>query len=107
MRILEYLSPDGASPFSVWFNHLDAQAAAKITVALMRMESGNVSNVKSVGLGVLEWRLDWGPGYRIYFGREGNDWIILLAGGTKQRQQRDIANASARWLEYKKRKKDA
>ncbi len=106
MRIIEYLSPNGASPFAAWFNRLDPQAAAKVNVALTRMEMGNLSNVKSVGLGVLEYRLDWGPGYRIYFGRQGDELVILLAGGTKQRQQRDISDASLRWQEYKAKNKD-
>ena len=106
MRIVEYLSLDGDSPFSAWFNRLDPQAAVKVNVALIRMEAGNMSNVKSVGLGVLEYKIDWGPGYRIYFGREGDALVILLAGGTKQRQQRDIADATMRWQDYKKKKKD-
>ncbi len=106
MRIIEYLSPDGTSPFAAWFDRLDPQAAAKINTALIRMEMGNLSNAKSVGLGVQECRIDWGPGYRIYFGREGDMLVILLAGGTKQRQQRDIADASMRWQDYRKRKKD-
>lgn len=65
-----------------------------------------MSNVKSVGLGIHEYRIDWGPGYRIYFGREGDILVVQLAGGTKHRQQRDIADASMRWQDYKKRKKD-
>jgi putative addiction module killer protein len=104
MRVIEYLSPDGSSPFAGWFSHLDPQAAAKVNLALIRMEMGNLSNVKSVGLGVLEYRIDWGPGYRIYFGREGNELVILLAGGTKQRQQRDITEASLRWQDYKSKR---
>ena len=106
MRVTEYLSPEGNSPFAGWFNRLDPQAAAKVNVALIRMEMGNLSNVKSVGLGVLEYRIDWGPGYRIYFGREGDELVILLAGGTKQRQQREITDATIRWQEYKKMKKE-
>jgi len=65
-----------------------------------------LSNAKSVGSGVLEYRIDWGPGYRIYFGRDGDEIIILLAGGTKQRQQHDISDARARWLDHRRRKKD-
>ena len=68
------------------------------------MEAGNLSNVKSVDSGLLEYRIDYGPGYRIYFGRDGERLIILLAGGTKKRQQADIATALMRWSEYKQRK---
>ena len=106
MRITEYLSTDRTSPFAAWFNRLDPQAAAKVNVALTRMEMGNLSNVKSVGLGVLEYRIDWGPGYRIYFGRQGDELVILLAGGTKQRQQRDISDAALRWQDYKNKNKE-
>ncbi len=66
---------------------------------------GNLSNVKGVGGGVLEYRIDFGPGYRIYFGRDGDALIILLGGGTKVRQQRDIETAVALWREYGQRKR--
>ena len=66
-------------------------AAAKVSVALVRLGQGNTSNAKTVGEGVLEYRIDWGPGYRVYFGRDGETLVILLTGGTKKRQQRDIA----------------
>ena len=99
-----YLSDDGRSPFGAWFGSLDAIAAAKVTVALSRLERGAVSNVKGVGEGVLEFRIDYGPGYRIYFGRDGDTLIILLAGGTKRRQGADIAAAKRRWKDYKARK---
>ena len=68
------------------------------------MEQGNLSNAKGVGAGLFEYRIDFGPGYRIYFGRDGDALIILLAGGTKQRQRQDIATAQARWMDYKRRK---
>lgn len=61
------------------------------------MEQGNLSNTKPVGAGVLEYRLDFGPGYRVYFGRDGDVLVILLTGGTKKRQQRDIEDARAYW----------
>lgn len=79
-------------------------AAVKITTAITRMSLGNFSNAKGVGEGVLEYRIDYGPGYRIYFGRDGDRLVILVAGGTKKRQQADIETAQARWAEYKKRK---
>jgi putative addiction module killer protein len=106
MKIVEYIASDGSNPFAHWFDGLDAQAAAKVTVALQRVENDNLSNVKGVGAGVLEYRIDFGPGYRIYFGKDGDQLVILLAGGTKKRQQRDIESAQARWAEYRKRKKE-
>jgi len=105
MRILEYNKPDGRSPFRAWFEGLDPVAAAKVTVAVKRMELGNLSNAKPIGQGVLEFKIDFGPGYRIYFGKDGGEIVILLGGGSKKRQQRDIAKAKARWADYKERKR--
>lgn len=104
MKLLEYLDAAEKSPFRDWFDNLDVQAAAKVVVALTRIELGNLSNVKGVGSGVHEYRIDYGPGYRIYFGRVGDNLVILLGGGTKRRQQKDVASAHARWADYKKRK---
>ncbi len=72
---------------------------------LTRIEQGNVTSLKSLGEGVYESRLDWGPGYRIYLGQEGKTLIILLGGGTKKMQQKDIERAKLLWQEYKRRKK--
>ncbi|MEY3785984.1 MAG: hypothetical protein RLZ75_189 [Pseudomonadota bacterium] len=105
-ELQEYISTDGHSYFADWFNDLDATAAAKIATGLIRMEQGNFSNAKGVGAGVLEYRIDFGAGYRIYFGKDGKRLVILLAGGTKKRQQHDIDAAKARWEDYKQRKKD-
>ena len=80
------------------------QAAAKIATALTRLSLGNMSNVKGAGSGVFEVRIDFGPGYRVYFGKDGDHLIILLGGGGKQRQQRDINAAIATWADYKRRK---
>jgi putative addiction module killer protein len=99
-----YLAETGESPFDTWFDGLDPAAAAKVSVALVRLEGGNLSNVKAVGESVLEYRIDWGPGYRIYFGRDGAVLVILLTGGTKTRQQRDIAAAKMLWADYKRRR---
>jgi putative addiction module killer protein len=104
MQVLEYLDAEGNRPFRRWFDDLDAQAAAKVTIALARLEQGNLSNVKGVGSGLQEYRIDFGPGYRVYFGRDGDTLIILLGGGTKKRQDQDIATAQARWADYKRRK---
>lgn len=78
--------------------------AARITTTIRRLELGNFSSVKGVGAGVFEFRIDFGPGYRMYFGKDGEAIVILLGGGTKKRQERDIATAHERWTDYKKRK---
>ncbi|MCW5689909.1 MAG: type II toxin-antitoxin system RelE/ParE family toxin [Pseudolabrys sp.] len=105
MQVLEYLDRDGRSVFGRWFERLDARAAAKVTIALVRLANDNLSSLKGVGGGVMEYRIDFGPGYRIYLGRDGDTIVILLGGGTKQRQQRDIDAARLRWDDYRKRKK--
>ena len=104
-EIRYYVAMGGAAPFADWFAELDAVVGAKITRAIARMEQGNFSNVKSVGEGVLEYKIDFGPGYRVYFGRDGDTIVILLTGGTKKRQQRDIEAAHGYWQDYKKGKR--
>src|SRR5437870_11262457 len=99
LSVLEYLDRAGSSPFAEWFQTLDAVAAAKVTTAVRRLELGNFSNVKGVGAGVFEYRIDFGPGYRVYFGKDGDALVILLGGGTKEGQERDIATAHMRWKE--------
>ncbi len=103
--IREYIDAEGRSRYAEWFHGLDGRAAAKVAIALVRMEQGNFSNVKGVGSGVFEYRIDFGPGYRIYFGKDGGKWAILLGGGTKRRQQRDIETAQELWRDYKMRKR--
>lgn len=105
IEVREYVDEQGRSPFVRWFDGLNGIAAAKIRTALARMESGNLSNVKSVGGGVLEYRIQTGPGFRLYFGRDGSRLIILLVGGTKRRQRQDIGRAQVLWQEYKDRKR--
>ena len=105
IEIREYVDTKGRSPYARWFSRLNAQAAAKTATALVRMEWENLSNVKSVGAGVLECRIDFGPSYRVYFGKDGDALIILLGGGTKKRQQQDIETARILWQEYKRRKR--
>src|ERR1700723_2496985 len=100
LELRYYLAGDGSSPFEEWFSGLHAPAAAKVAVALARLEQGNLSNAKGVGEGVLEYRIDWGPGYRVYFGRDGAVLVILLTGGTKKRQRRDIDAAKDNWTDY-------
>lgn len=103
VTVREYIDMRGRSPFGEWFSAMNAPAAAKVTTALLRIEAGNLSNVKGVGPGVYEYRIYFGPGYRIYFGKEGERLVILLGGGSKKRQARDIAEAIALWAEYKRR----
>nr|WP_316188906.1 type II toxin-antitoxin system RelE/ParE family toxin [Bradyrhizobium sp. SZCCHNS1054] len=105
MEIRYYVSANGNEPFADWFADLDAVPRAKVTRAIARLEQGNLSSVKTVGEGVLEYRIDSGPGYRVYFGRDGDKLIILLTGGTKKRQQRDIETARVYWQEYKQGKR--
>ena len=105
IEIREYIDIDGRSPYAGWFDRLDARAAAKMATALVRMEQGNISSVKSVGSGVFECRIDFGPGYRVYFGKDGEMLIVLLGSGTKRRQQQDIETARVLWREYKRRRR--
>ena len=102
--IREYVDGRGRSPFSRWYNELDPTAVTRVTTALARMEKGNMSGVRGVGGGVMEYRIHTGPGYRIYFGRKGDTLIILLGGGTKARQRKDIENARRLWREHNRRK---
>jgi putative addiction module killer protein len=104
IRVEEYIRPDGSSPYRDWFDGLDAQAAAKVTTAKLRMELGNTSNVKWLA-GIGEYVIDWGPGYRIYLAKGGESLIVLFGGGTKRRQQADIERAKTLHAEYKKRKR--
>jgi len=102
-----YIDPNDNRPFAKWFDTLDSVAAAKVTKALTRMEQGNFSNMESVGAGVAEYKINFGPGYRIYFGKDGDRLVILLLGGTKKRQNQDISFAQAYWADYKRRRKHA
>jgi putative addiction module killer protein len=102
--VREYVDRTGRSPYATWFDGLNAEAAAKVATAVTRISLGNFSNVEGIGSGVFEYKLDFGPGYRIYFGKDGETLVILLGGGTKKRQQRDINAAMANWQDYKRRK---
>ena len=104
VEVREYLDRAGRSPYAAWFDRLNREAAAKVAAALARIQQGNFSNAKSVGAGVHEYRIEFGPGYRIYFGKDGEWLVILVGGGTKKRQEEDIKLALARWQDYKQRK---
>ena len=105
VKVSEYIDERGKSPYAEWHDRLDARAAAKVSTALYRLEQGNFSNTKGSGGGIFEYKLDFGPGYRIYFGKDGERIVIILGGGTKKRQQRDIDAAKAYWQDYKARKR--
>jgi len=103
IRIVEYLDTSERSPFGKWLEDLNAEAAAKVATAIYRLGQGNFSNVKGAGR-VFEYRIDFGPGYRIYFGKDGETLVILLGGSTKKRQQQAIKAAEQAWADYKRRK---
>src|ERR1019366_10688956 len=102
--VREYLDTGGRSPYAAWYDRLNREAAAKVAAALARVQQGNFSNARGVGAGVYEYRIDFGPGYRIYFGKDGDRLVILVGGGTKKRQQEDVNTALVRWQDYKQRK---
>ena len=102
-RVGEYIRADGSIPYRAWFESLEPQAAAKVAVATVRLGMGNTSSVKWFE-GIGEYVIDWGPGYRLYLARDGDELIILYGGGTKRRQRADIARAKALHAEYKARR---
>ena len=102
-ELKELLLDNGTSPFGKWYEGLDAVTAAKVRVALSRLELGNHSNVAWFH-GIGEYKIDWGPGLRVYLARDGLRLIILIGGGTKRRQQKDIEKAVSLWEDFKRRK---
>jgi putative addiction module killer protein len=103
LTVVEYIREDESNPYREWFDGLDAQAAAKVATAALRLETGNTSRVKWIGA-IGEYRIDWGPGYRIYMAKDGNALIILFGGGTKRSQRADIRRTEGLFAEYKARK---
>ena len=103
IQIKEYITSQGRSPFARWFRKLPATHAARVNTALTRLSMGQSVDTKHVGDGVHEYRIHMRPGYRLYFGRAGSELIILLIGGDKSSQPRDIANAKRLWSEYRER----
>lgn len=101
-----YQAEDESCPFEKWLVRLNRESRLKINTAMTRLQHGNFSNVEPVGGGVSEKKIDWGPGYRIYFGKVEDKIIVLLAGGTKKRQNSDITAAQLRWENYKKRRRN-
>lgn len=105
-EILEFETRKGDSPFGTWFWRLDATAAVRVRRAMLKLERGLRPNVEAVGRGVFEAKISFGPGYRIYFGLDGGELIVLLGGGDKRTQSEDIARAQALWEQYDIRKKE-
>lgn len=102
-NVRELLLEDGSSPYAAWFNNLSPDVAAKVVTAKLRMQQGNLSSVEWFR-GIGEYKIDYGPGWRIYLARDGLQIIILLGGGSKDRQQRDIDRAVELWERYKRSK---
>ncbi|WP_024537884.1 type II toxin-antitoxin system RelE/ParE family toxin [Comamonas badia] len=101
-----YQSPTGQAPYAQWLAGLaDRQARARVLVRVARMAAGNLGDCRAVGAGVWELRIDWGPGYRVYYAQAGKRLILLLAGGDKRSQRADIAAAIACWQDWQQRRK--
>lgn len=104
IKIHEFVTREGELPFSKWLKGLrDPQARARILVRLDRLRSRNPGDHKFIGEDLLEFRITYGPGYRIYLGRDGTCLVVLLGGGDKASQSKDIATAKKRWSDYRSR----
>ena len=103
--ILEFMDEQGNSPYATWLSSLrDARARAKIIIQVDRMELGLFGDVEPIGDGLSELRIHYGPGYRVYYGKEEQHVYLLLCGGHKSTQPRDIKRAKAYWQKHKRRK---
>ena len=100
LTVREFVAPDGTSPFRTWLDQLALTVKARVQARILRFEAGNLGDHKSVGGGVWEARLPFGAGYRLYFGKSGRSVILLLLGGDKASQRKDIRRAERCWLEY-------
>ena len=107
IRIVRYVTADGTDAFDAWLRLQTAEARARVQTRLDRVELGNFGDHRAVGRGVFELRIDRGPGYRVYYGRDGGDLVILLVGGTKKRQAHDIEAAQTLWKAYRQEKRHA
>ena len=103
MQVLIYEDQDGKAPYSDWVDGLrDKQGAVKIEFRVRRIRLGNLGHWEPVGEGVFELKIDHGPGYRVYFGRIGT-MVVLLCGGDKKTQRRDVVQAKEFWRDFKER----
>ena len=91
----------GVMPFQTWLDTLDLNVEEKVLSAITKLRLGHSGNTKSLGQGLYEYKIDFGPGYRLYFGKRGEELVILIGGGSKKRQQKDIDTAMTLWLAYK------
>ena len=105
LEFIEYVDANGFSPFAKWFDSLDAVSAAKVRVYMTRVELGNYSNVASIGGGLSEIKIDYGPGLRVYFREEKKLLLLLLGGSTKRGQQKAIDLAKVAWKEFNQNRK--
>ncbi|MEM9806928.1 MAG: type II toxin-antitoxin system RelE/ParE family toxin [Cyanobacteria bacterium P01_D01_bin.56] len=101
-QIQKYVTEDSDCPFDEWFLKLDRQTQVRVDVRLDRVSLGNFGDHKSVGEGVYELRFFFGPGYRVYYGLIGNQVVLLLTGGAKKKQTKDIKTAQKLWQDYKR-----
>jgi putative addiction module killer protein len=100
--VREYVEESGRIPFRDWLSGLDVAVRARVQARILRFELGNLGDHKEVGAGVWEARLDFGPGYRVYFGKSGREVVLLLTGGDKKSQTKDIKRAREFWAQYMK-----
>lgn len=100
IELRTYQADNGKEPYIEWLKKLDAQTRLKVITAVGRLAEGNTSNLKSLGGGVSELKINFGAGYRVYLGQRGHELVILLSGGTKKRQSDDIAKAKVMWRDY-------
>lgn len=105
LLVREYVNSNSSSPYRTWLETVDISIKARVQVRVLRFEMGNLGDHKAVGGGVWEARLAFGPGYRVYFGRDGPAIVLLLLGGDKASQRRDIQRARLYWADYLEEKK--
>ena len=103
-EVREYLTENRSSPYRDWLNTLDKKSKARVQARILRFELGNLGDHRSLGNGIFEARFDFGPGCRVYFGRSGRTIIILLVGGDKSSQKKDIKKARQYWADYLKKR---
>ncbi len=107
VRVVHYVTEDGRDYFDEWLQCQDAEIRARVQTRIDRIELGNFGDHKGVGDGVFELRIDFGPGYRVYYGLDSKTFVILLVGGTKKQQARDVKMAQTHWKTYKEEKRHA